>query len=308
MINKLKNQHPGVQFAVFFGLTVAMILVNIVINSVFFPGAASVLTTNTPTPQQINSFKWFQVITTTMIFIMPPLLYGYLSDERPLQYVGLKPSANFKIFLVTIVLLVAIQPFAMMVGEINRHANLGETLRKLEDMSEKALAKFLIMDSPADLFVNFIVVALLPAIGEELFFRGSLQNILERWTRRPVVAIILSSAFFALFHLSVFKFMPILVLGLALGTLFYMTRNLWYSIFFHFINNSLALLANYYAQRNAFMKQLADDEVKLSWIIALASLLITLALFYYIRKKHPHQPLEKTWQRNVFVNHYNTPS
>ena len=308
MINKLKNQHPGVQFAVFFGLTVAMILVNIVINSVFFPGAASVLTTNTPTPQQINSFKWFQVITTTMIFIMPPLLYGYLSDERPLQYVGLKPSANFKIFLVTIVLLVAIQPFAMMVGEINRHANLGETLRKLEDMSEKALAKFLIMDSPADLFVNFIVVALLPAIGEELFFRGSLQNILERWTRRPVVAIILSSAFFALFHLSVFKFMPILVLGLALGTLFYMTRNLWYSIFFHFINNSLALLANYYAQRNAFMKQLADDEVKLSWIIALASLLITLALFYYIRKKHPHQPLENTWQRNVFVNHYNTPS
>ena len=308
MINKLKNQHPGVQFAVFFGLTVGMILVNLAINSVFFEDAASILTTNSPTPEQINTFKWFQVITTTMIFIMPALLYGYLSDEKPLEYVGLNSNANIKIFLITIVLLVAVQPFAMMLGELNRHANLGESLRKLEEMSEKALAKFLVMDSPTDLFVNFIVVALLPALGEELFFRGSLQNILERWTRRPVVAIILSSAFFAFFHLSFFKFMPIFVLGVTLGTLFYMTRNLWYSIFFHFINNTLALLANYYAQRNAFMKQLADDEVKLSWIVALVSLLITIALFYYIRKKHPHQPLENTWQRNVFDNHFNTPS
>lgn len=308
MIIKLKNQHPGVQFAVFFGLTVAMILVNIAINSVFFEDVANVLTTNAPTPQQINAFKWFQVITTIMIFIMPAVLYGYLSDERPLQYVGLKSGANFKMFLVTILLLVTVQPFAMTLGELNRHANLGETIRKLEEISEKALEKFLIMDSPADLFVNFIVVALLPAIGEELFFRGSLQNILERWTRRPVIAIILSSGFFAFFHLSFFKFLPILVLGITLGTLFYMTRNLWYSIFFHFINNALALLANYYAQRNAFMKQLANDEVKLSWIIAIASLLITLALFYYIRKKHPHQPLERTWLRNVFDNNFNTPS
>jgi uncharacterized protein len=156
--------------------------------------------------------------------------------------------------------------------------------------------------------VNFIVVALLPALAEELFFRGSLQNILERWTRRPVVAITLSSAFFAFFHLSFFKFLPILVLGIALGTLFYMTRNLWYSIFFHFVNNSLALLANYYAQRNDFMKQLANDEMKLSWLVALASLLVTLALFFYIRKKHPHQPLPRTWLGNVFENHHNTPS
>lgn len=308
MLIKLKNQSPGVQFSVFFGLVVAMILVNIVVNSMFFEGAASVLTANAPTPQQINAFKWFQVITTIMIFIMPAVLYGYLSDEKPLRYIGLKPNVNVKIFLATLLLLVAIQPFAMTVGELNRHANLGETLRKLEEISEKALSRFLVMDSPSDLVVNFFVVALLPALGEELFFRGSLQNILERWTQRPVIAIILSSAFFAFFHLSFFKFLPILVLGIALGTLFYMTRNLWYSIFFHFINNSMALLATYYAQRNEFMKQLANDEVKLSWLIAITSLLITLALFFYIRKKHPHQPLPKTWQGNVFDNHFNTPS
>jgi uncharacterized protein len=307
MLIKLKNQHPGVQFAVFFALTVGMILVNLAINEVFFKGVSGALTKETPTAQQINSFKWFQVVTTTMIFIMPALLYGRLSHERPLRYIGIQPNPGVKMFLVTLVLLVAIQPFAMTLGEINRQANLGESLRRLEDLSEKALARFLVMDSPNDLFVNFIVVAVLPALGEELFFRGSLQNILERWTQRPAVAIILSSVFFAFFHLSFFKFLPILVLGIALGTLFYMTRNLWYSIFFHFVNNSMALLASYYAQRNEFMKQLANDEVKLSWLVALASLLVTLALFFFIRKQHPHQPLEKTWLGNVYDNYLNTP-
>jgi uncharacterized protein len=151
MLIKLKNQSPGVQFTVFFGLTVAMILVNMMVNSMFFTGVAGVLTTDAPTPQQISAFKWFQVITTVMIFIMPAVLYGYLSDQKPLQYIGVRPTVNVKTLLVTFVLLVAIQPFAMTLGELNRQANLGETLRRLEELSEKALARFLVMDSPADL-------------------------------------------------------------------------------------------------------------------------------------------------------------
>lgn len=300
MMIKLKNQRPGIQFAVFFGLTIAMILLNLMLNSIFFPNVADALLTEKITPAQITQFKWFQALTTIMIFLAPALLYGYMSDEKPLQYVGLKNATSIKFLLITFVLLVAAQPFAMMLGEINRQADFGETLRKMNELSEKALERFLVMDSPADFFVNFLIVAVLPALAEELFFRGSLQNILERWTQRPVVAIILSSLFFSFFHLSFFKFLPILVLGLVLGTLFYMTRNLWYSIFFHLVNNTMALLASYYAQRNEFMKQLAKDEVDFSWMIGLASLFITIALFLYIRKKHPHQPLERTWGQNAF--------
>ena len=164
------------------------------------------------------------------------------------------------------------------------------------------------MKSPSDLAINFIVVALLPAIGEELFFRGSLQNILERWTRTPWLAIFLSSAFFALFHLSFYKFLPIFTLGLALGCIFHITRNLWYCIFFHFVNNALALLQVYYASRSDLMKELSKDEVKLHWSIGLISLLLTVGLFMFLRKKHAYQPLEKTWHQDVFRNHFNTPS
>jgi membrane protease YdiL (CAAX protease family) len=142
----------------------------------------------------------------------------------------------------------------------------------------------------------------LPAIGEELFFRGSLQNILEKWTQRPFIAVILASFFFAFFHFSFYKFLPIFVLGMVLGTLFYVTRNLWYCIFFHFVNNTMALLASYYAQKNDFMKQLASNDVHMSWWGALASLVVTVGLFYFLRKKHPFEPLEKTWRQPFYHN------
>jgi uncharacterized protein len=214
MAIKLKNQHPGVQFAVFFSITVGMILLNLVVNSFYFEDVASLISNKPITPGQLTVFKWFQVTTTVMIFVFPPLLYGYLSDEKPLQYIGLRRGAQLKFFAITLILLVAIQPFAMLLSDLNHRVNVSETLRNMEEVTEKAMSKFLVMNSSTDLIVNFFVVALLPAIGEELFFRGSLQSILERWTQRPVIAIILSSAFFAFFHLSFFKFLPIFALGL----------------------------------------------------------------------------------------------
>ena len=308
MAIKLKNQHPGVQFAVFFSITVAMILVNLAVNSFYFSDVANLITDKPISASQLNMFKWFQVATTVMIFVIPPLIYGYISDERPLQYIGLKPGARLVLFVIVLLILVAIQPFAMLLNDLNHRIPVSETLRNLEETTDKAMSRFLVMNTPADLLMNFFVVALLPAIGEELFFRGSLQNILERWTRVPAIAIVLQAAFFAMFHLSFFKFLPIFTLGLALGIIFYITRNLWYSIFFHFVNNSLALLSSYYATRNGFMKDLSNNDVKLHWSIGIISLLITIGLFMLLRRKNPYQPLENSWRTDVFRNHFNTPS
>ncbi|HYE55844.1 MAG TPA: CPBP family intramembrane glutamic endopeptidase, partial [Chitinophagaceae bacterium] len=181
----------------------------------------------------------------------------------------------------------------------NEQAHFGalhNTIKSTEELYERILSRFLQMDSPGDLMINLVVVALLPAVGEELFFRGCAQNILERWTKSPVIAIVLSSFGFALLHGTFFKFLPILLLGIVLGTLFYITRNLWYSIFFHFLNNAVALLASYYAQRNDFMKQLAENEVKFSVWAGLISLLLTVGIFYFMRKREPYRPVDADLQ------------
>jgi uncharacterized protein len=310
MAYKLKNQSPGAQFAVFFALSIGMFLVSMMLTTVLFPNIGNIFKDDVKvSPALLTEFKWAQFASAILTFVVPPLIYAFLADDRPLQYVGVKPGVKVSFFIITALLLIAVQPFALTLGELNQRANFGElqkTIKDQEALFEKVLGKFMIMNSPTDLLINLVIVALLPAIGEELFFRGALQNILEKWTKRPWLAIGLSSFGFAMFHGTFFKFLPIFVLGITLGTLFYITRNLWYCIFFHFLNNSLALLASYYAQRNDFMKKLADDDIKLNWVVGLISLLVTIGLFYFLRKRTPYQPLENTWTRNPFQDNPNT--
>lgn len=309
MAYKLKNQSPGAQFAVFFALAIGMFLVSMMITTVFFPNIGSIFKDDVKVSRALlTEFKWAQFASAILTFVVPPVIYAFLADERPLQYVGMKPGVKISFLIITALLLVAVQPLAMTLGEINQRANFGDMQKMIKDneaLFEKVLGKFMVMDSPADLLINVVIVALLPAIGEELFFRGALQNILEKWTRRPWLAIGLSSFGFAMFHGTIFKFLPIFTLGITLGMLFYVTRNLWYSIFFHFLNNALALLASYYAQRNDFMKKLADEDFKLNWSLGLISLLITIGLFYLLRKRSPYQPLENTWRRDPFPDNPN---
>ena len=300
MRNYLKYQHPGVQFAVFMGIAAMMFFTYMTIAQIFFGDVGEALSkSNEISAETLKQFRWSQFLSAVMTFIIPASVYAYLSDERPFHYLGLKQHARVLIFLIVIFLLVAVQPFAIYMGQLNQNANFGlfqEGFKRMEEFSENAMKNFVRMNNPYDLMINLFIVAILPAVGEELFFRGALQNILERWTRVPWVAILLSSLLFALAHITAFKFLPILTLGAVLGTLFYITRNLWYNVFFHFLNNFMALLASYYATKYSMLKKLTEDDYRISLLVALASLAVTIGLFLLIRKRTPYHPLTSTSQ------------
>jgi membrane protease YdiL (CAAX protease family) len=128
-------------------------------------------------------------------------------------------------------------------------------------------------------------MALLPAVGEELFFRGALQKTLLRWNKKPWLSILLSSVIFALLHGTFFKILPIFVLGIMLGTVYYVTRNLWYNIIIHFLNNALAVTAVYFADRSEMLKKFAADDFSLPIIYSIISLAVTIAIIFFMKKK-----------------------
>jgi len=299
MRNSLKYQHPGVQFAIFMGIAAAMFLTYRFIAEGFFGSVINALTASDQqvSKETLDQFRWAQFISSVMTFIFPALAFAYLCHEKPIAFLGLKRNSKILIFLIVIFLLVAVQPFAIYMGQLNQGVNFGKVqgeLQRLEQLYENAMKNFVRMDTFQDLIINLLIVAILPAVGEELFFRGALQNILERWTRIPWVAILLSSFAFAFLHGTFFKFLGIFTLGIVLGTLFYVTRNLWYNIFFHFLNNALALLATYYATRNDMLKKLAEDDYKVSLFAAITSLALTVAIFLLIRKRTPQQHVSST--------------
>jgi hypothetical protein len=70
-----------------------------------------------------------------------------------------------------------------------------------------------------------------------------------------------------------------------LGTVYYVTRNIWYCIIIHFLNNALAVSAVYFADRSELLKKIASDDFTLPIIFSLLSLAVTVWITYYMKKK-----------------------
>jgi hypothetical protein len=104
-------------------------------------------------------------------------------------------------------------------------------------------------------------------------------------SQKPWLAILVSSLVFGLLHGTFFKLLPIFTLGLLLGTVYHVTRNLWYTITIHFINNAFAVLSVYYANSSSILKRLAADDVSVPVYGALASVVIGVGIIYFIRRK-----------------------
>ncbi|MEJ7685184.1 MAG: CPBP family intramembrane glutamic endopeptidase [Segetibacter sp.] len=205
-----------------------------------------------------------------------------------MPYIGVQKIIAPALVIASVALLFCIQPFIGWLGEINAHTKFGSLQKSFEEMEamyNRALKVFLQMKTFGDLLINLLIMALLPAIGEELFFRGSLQKVLLRISRKPWLAIVISSAVFALLHGTFFKLLPIFTLGLLLGTVYHVTRNLWYTITIHFLNNAFAVLSVYYADRSQILKRLASDDIAVPFYSALLSLFIGIGIIYFIKRK-----------------------
>ncbi|OQA94118.1 MAG: CAAX amino terminal protease self- immunity [Bacteroidetes bacterium ADurb.Bin217] len=103
-----------------------------------------------------------------------------------------------------------------------------------------------------DLLINVFCIAIIPAVSEELFFRGMLQRYAARAMGRVEVAIIITSIIFSLLHADVYNFIPRFCMGIIFGYLYWYTNNLWVPIIAHFIHNS-GVVITYYAIQHGFI-------------------------------------------------------
>ena len=91
--------------------------------------------------------------------------------------------------------------------------------------------------------VTLLIVAIMPAICEEAVHRGFIQYTFRN-IRNPFVAVTGIGIIFGIFHLDPYRFLPMTLLGMGLAYVMLRTRNLLYPALFHFINNSLSVLAS----------------------------------------------------------------
>jgi len=155
----------------------------------------------------------------------------------------------------------------------------------MEDKAAELTNFFLSMNSPMDLLFNLFLIALIPAIGEELFFRGIVQKKLANILKSSHVAVIITSFIFSAIHMQFFGFLPRFILGLILGYLFYYSANLWMSVLGHFINNALGVLLMYSAFSNKLTPDITNiKNTDISLFQAFFSVSVVLIFFYLYKQ------------------------
>jgi len=137
--------------------------------------------------------------------------------------------------------------------------------------------------SPGQFILAMVVIAIIPAIGEEYLFRGIIQNKLDLYLKNAHVAIWLTAILFSGFHLQFFGFIPRLLLGALFGYLYFWSRNLWLPIIAHFVNNAFTLTMIYLYKTGLSTIDIEEQEV-FSWQYLIIFGLMTGFLLYYFKR------------------------
>jgi membrane protease YdiL (CAAX protease family) len=152
--------------------------------------------------------------------------------------------------------------------------------REREDTAAE-LTRFLTeFDSTAQLYLALVIIAVLPAIGEEIVFRGLIQKELFRATSNIHVSIWFAAILFSAIHMQFFGFIPRLLLGALFGYLYYWSGNLIIAIIAHFVNNAVSVIALYYYQQGTLGFDVESTDAAPPAMV-LVSAAITAGLLYY---------------------------
>ena len=244
-------------------------------------------------PVVLNVWRLMQIIQSIGFFIIPPFLMVYLAYREGNSFLQLNVKPPVISSLLIIILIFSAIPLINWLGYWNERLTLPSSMAVIEEWmknSEKQLGELskvlLKADSPSVLMLNIFMIALLPAIGEELLFRGLIQKMFGQWTKNIHVAIIISAVLFSAMHGQFYGFFPRMVLGVLFGYLLIWSGSLWVPIIGHFINNATAVIVNYIIQN--YKINIPIDSIGTRQgdvLILILSVVISLSLIYLLYKQ-----------------------
>lgn len=222
------------------------------------------------------------------LFILPAL---YLKIAEKIDPATLFSSRThvWAWFLAGLITL-SFMPVNSMFIEWNANINFPEFMsgfeawaKETEEAAAKMTEQLTQFDSFGEFLIGFLVIAVFAALGEELVFRGMIQNMLHKAFGNIHFAIWTAAFLFSLIHMQFFGFVPRLLLGGLFGYLYYWSGNLWLPIFSHMINNGFMLVLIYLNSIDIIDFDLENSEAA-PWFAVLLFAIITTGLIFIYRK------------------------
>jgi len=252
---------------------------------------ASVVQNPAAYPQGKEAVNIFQGISHLCAFTLAPLALILSVGFSFSEYFSPQRTVPLGLLLLSGLLIIAIMPANSWVIDVNTKMDLPEFLSGFENWAKakedslKELTQYLTkFNSVGELVLGLLIFALIPAIGEELVFRGIVQKQLIRWIKNPHAGIWVTAIIFGAIHLQFYGMLPRTLLGALLGYLYWWSGNIWVPILGHFMNNGFTVFMLYLVQqRNIDFDVESTEAMPVSTI--LFSLLVTALLLTFLQRQ-----------------------
>jgi membrane protease YdiL (CAAX protease family) len=243
-------------------------------------------------------FRVATLVGQLLFILLPTIFLVRLRGERIVEYFRIA-IPEYKEIILTFIAVFALQQvlqgYMAMQDAIPLPAPLQHIIDELKAVFEETYRNLATAHSPGEFVFVVIVIALTPAICEEMLFRGLVQRSFEKVTV-GVQGAVITGVIFAGFHLVPYSFVPLAVLGVFFGFIVYRTQNITVAISAHFFNNFVACTAVYLEMNDDFVA-IAPHRTPTSSLIFLNTVVFAvvflLASYYFIRVTEPAEhPLE----------------
>ncbi|MFO7574569.1 MAG: CPBP family intramembrane glutamic endopeptidase [Bacteroidales bacterium] len=237
-----------------------------------------------------NAVKYLQAAQHISLFIVPVLAWSFLYEGTVTGYTGIKRYPRSDHIIIVILISLLLIPVNSYTGYLNSRLAMpdwlpgaAEWIVTREKTAMHLISELMRSDNITGLVINLIIIALLPAAGEELFFRGMLQKIFAGLIRSQHFAVLITAFIFSSLHFQFFGFLPRLILGVVYGYLFLWSGSVWLPAIAHFINNAIPVIFSYFYGWELVMETTTAVTSDMP-AIPVVSIIIVVVLMLYCRK------------------------
>jgi membrane protease YdiL (CAAX protease family) len=291
----------------FLGAVVQTIIAMIMVPAgTSFMALATALPKAMKDPTNVGLLRLMQVLGTFTMLFIPAILYNWVVNGKRWFWLGFNKHISATQIFIGFALIFMANILAAPIVEVSKtvvgnFAALDAIAKKMEADYNEQVMLLSNLKNWGEWALAVLIMAFFPAVFEEVFFRGAMQNLFEKWWKNPMLAIIVSSVIFSIIHFSIYLFLSRLILGFVLGLMFYKTRNTWVNIVAHFLNNAIAVSGLFFMSRNGQVQDPNALEPDLPIWMALPALVILVGLFHLLQKNSTNQKAKITMQEQLLL-------
>lgn len=252
-------------------------------------GFSSHLLSDFSNEASITYLKIMQLAQAFGLFIIPPIIAIFLFKKEATNYLYFNNTKGLWLLFSAIIMVVSL-PIINSLALFNQNLSLPDSMSDVvnwmqsQEASAEVITKhFLKADTFTVLLLNLLIMAVLPAFGEEMLFRGVLQKMFSKMSKNSHIGIWLTAFIFSAIHMQFFTFLPRFFMGALFGYLLVWSGSIWLPIIAHFVNNGLAVIVSYLIQN-----KIVDQKIEtvgndnLSYLIV-SVLLVSFLLIYLFK-------------------------